>query len=282
MNVTPFNFQGQDLIQGCPTRTIGPSVADQNAEDFPMTKLAAFALLAATAMTAPAGAQTFLGVDELSFDAGLGVTYGPKYMGSDDGKATPWVILQNLSLGPDTDEKQGFAVLPSFGYQGDRDSGDGDRLSGMDDIDRSGEVGVMLRYISGPFTSYGTVRKGFGGHDGWLGEIGTKYRYNANDKLTLWTGVELQLADDDFTGTYFGVTPSESATSGHGVYDPSGGAYAANISLEARYMITPKTSLMGKVSYGRLLGDAGDSPLVEQRNQPSVSIGVARRLNFRF
>lgn len=247
-----------------------------------MTKFAALAFLAATALTAPASAQGIWGVNELSFDVGLGASYGPEYMGSDDGKAAPWFILQNLTLGPQVDEKQGFALLPSFGYQGDRDSDDSNNLSGMDDIDRAGEIGVMLRYIDGPFTSYGTLRKGFGGHDGLLGEIGTKYRYNANDKLTLWTGAELQLGDDDFTGTYFGVTPTESTASGHRTHNPSGGVYAANVSLEARYMLTPNTSLMGKVSYGRLLGDAGDSPLVEDRDQPSISIGVARRLNFRF
>ncbi len=140
----------------------------------------------------------------------------------------------------------------------------------------------MLRYISGPFTSYGTLRKGFGGHHGLLGEIGTKYRYTANDKLTLWAGAELQLADDDFTGTYFGVSDSEAAAGGLTAYEPSGGLYAANVSLEARYMLTPNTSLMGKVTYGRLLEDAGDSPIVEDRDQPSISIGVARRLNFRF
>lgn len=247
-----------------------------------MTKLAAIALLAATALAAPAGAQNVLGVSEMSFDVGLGVTYGPDYMGSDDGGASPWFILENVTLGTPGNEKQGFSVLPSFGYRGKRDTDDHDRLNGMDDIDRAGEIGVRLRYISGPFNSYGTLRKGFGGHDGLLGEIGTKYRYRANDKLTLWSGVELQLADDEFTGTYFGVTPSESITSGHGVYNPSGGAYAANVSLEARYMVTPNTSLMGKISYERLLGDAADSPLVENRNQPSISIGVSRRLNFRF
>lgn len=247
-----------------------------------MTKIAALALLAATALTAPAHAQGIFGVDELSIDAGLGVTYGPDYMGSDDGDAAPWFILQNLTLGPETDEKQGFALLPSFGYQGERDLDDSDRLAGTDDIDRAGEIGVMLRYISGPFTSYGTLRKGFGGHHGLLGEIGAKYRYTANDKLTLWAGAELQLADDDFTGTYFGVSDSEAAAGGLTAYEPSGGLYAANVSLEARYMLTPNTSLMGKITYGRLLEDAGDSPIVEDRDQPSISIGVARRLNFRF
>ncbi|KGJ04974.1 outer membrane protein [Paracoccus halophilus] len=247
-----------------------------------MIRTTALALLAAAALTAPAGAQSFMGMDQVSFDAGLGVTYGPDYMGGDDGEASPWFILQNLTIGTDEGEKQGFAVLPSFGYRGDRESDDIDYLEGMDDIDRAGEVGVMLRYINGPFTSYGTLRKGFGGHDGVLGEIGTKYRYDANDKLTLWTAAELQLADDEFTGTYFGVTPGESASSGFRSYDPSGGAYAAEISVEARYMLTPNTSLMGKVSYGRLLNDAADSPLVQDKDQPSISIGVARRLNFRF
>ncbi|WP_262983240.1 MipA/OmpV family protein [Paracoccus mutanolyticus] len=39
---------------------------------------------------------------------------------------------------------------------------------------------------------------------------------------------------------------------------------------------------MGRFTYSRLLGDAADSPIVHERNQPTFSIGVARHLNFRF
>ncbi|SMO66719.1 MipA/OmpV family protein [Paracoccus laeviglucosivorans] len=246
-----------------------------------MRRLLALTLIS-TSLAAPAVAQSFLDVDQVSLDAGIGASYSPEYMGSGDNNASPWFILKNVTLGTPEGEKQGFSFIPSLRYMGDRDSSDYDRLQGLDDIDRAGELGLRVNYVTGPFTSYGAVRKGFGGHDGVVGEIGTKYRFEPNDKLTLWTGAELELGDDKFTGTYFGVSDSEAVSSGYSAYDPDGGPYRANISLEARYMLTPDTSLLGKVTYGRLMGDAADSPIVEEKGQPSISIGVARRLNFRF
>ncbi|MTH77415.1 MipA/OmpV family protein [Paracoccus aestuariivivens] len=249
-----------------------------------MRHLFAIALLTATSFALPASAQWINNISEASFDVGAGISYGPSYFGSDDAELGPWGTMRNLTLGvEDGTEKQGFSLIPSFGYIGDRDAKDHDELEGMDDIDWTGEVGLRLNYVAGDATSYGAVRVGVGGHDGLVGEIGTKYRFIVNDKLTLWTTAELQLGDDSFTGTYFGVTEDEAAASPNfDAYDPSGGIYAANIALEARYSLTPKTSILGKVTFGRLLNDAGDSPIVQERNQPEINLGIARRLNFRF
>ncbi|MBT0778901.1 MULTISPECIES: MipA/OmpV family protein [Paracoccus] len=244
-----------------------------------MTRIAALALLAATALTSPAAAQS-LGLGRgLSVDAGLGVKYSPEFMGSDNLDASPWIILRNGDA--DRGKKDGISILPSLNYVGKRDADDHEDLRGMRDIGRAGEFGVKLSWRMGDMTSYGAIRKGFGGHHGVAGELGAKYRYEVNDRLTLWTGAELGLGDQDFVGTYFGVDGNESRP-GRAAHSPDGGAYIARVSVEARYEFMPDTALMGRLTYGRLLGDAGDSPLVQTRSQPSISIGVARRLNFRF
>ncbi|CAM3142520.1 outer membrane protein [Paracoccus aminovorans] len=244
-----------------------------------MTRIIALALVSATALSTPAMAQTLTG-RSFSFDAGLGVKYSPEFIGSDNLDASPWFILKNADA--DRDKPDGLSFLPSLNYVGRRDADDSQDLRGMSDIGYAGEVGVKMFYRMGELTSYGTIRKGFGGHHGVVGELGAKYRIEYNDRLTLWTGAELGMGSDDFTGTYFGVTAAESLSSGHRAYDPDGGAYIARLSVEARYEFMPDTALMGRVTYGRLLGDAGDSPLVQDRNQPSISLGVARRMNFRF
>lgn len=244
-----------------------------------MTRMIAIALLAATALSTPAVAQSLSG-RSFSFDAGLGVKYSPEYMGSDNLDASPWFILKNADA--DRGKPDGFSFLPSLNYVGKRNSGDFADLRGMSDVGIAGEVGVKASYRMGDMTSYGAIRKGFGGHHGVVGELGAKYRVEYNDKLTLWSGAELGLGSSDFTSTYFGVTAAELAASGHRAYDPEGGAYIARLSIEARYEFMPDTALMGRVTYGRLLGDSSDSPLVQERNQPSISLGVARRLNFRF
>ncbi|MBD9525373.1 MULTISPECIES: MipA/OmpV family protein [Paracoccus] len=248
-----------------------------------MRCLFAIALMTASTLAAPASAQWINDISEASFDVGAGISYGPGYFGDDETELGPWGTMRNLTLGTETgEEKQGFSLIPSFGYIGTRKDGDHKELHGLDNIDWTAEVGLRVNYVDGDATSYGAMRVGIGGHDGLVGEIGTKYRFIINDKLTLWTTAELQLGDDSFTDTYFGVTADESAASNFREYDPSGGIYAANIGLEARYSLTPKTSILGKITYGRLLNDAGDSPIVRDRNQPEINLGIARRLNFRF
>src|SRR5690606_17084465 len=116
----------------------------------------------------------------------LGVKYSPEFMGSDNLDSSPWIILRNGDS--DAGKAQGISVLPSLNYVGKRDAGDHPDLYGMDDIGYAGEFGVKLFWRMGDMTSYGAIRKGFGGHHGVVGELGAKYRYQVDDRLTLWTG----------------------------------------------------------------------------------------------
>lgn len=249
-------------------------------------QLLALILLAVPVSATAAQAQsTGLGYT-VSADLGLGVTYGPAYPGADKDEASPWAILRNGSVtrgdGAGGKGGDGLSFLPSFNHIGRRDAGDHDALTGMDDIGHAGEVGLRANYDHGPARGYLALRQGFGGHDGLNGQFGAKYRFQASDRLILWTGAEARFGSSDFTETYFGVTPDESAASGYRVHTPDGGVYAASLGLEARYALTPDMALLGEVQYTRLLGDAADSPLVESKGQPSIRLGIVRRFEFRF
>lgn len=240
------------------------------------------ALLAASAATAaPAQDFGFAG-RTLSFDAGLGVTFGPEFPGSEDGKASPWPILRNGSFTTGEGKPvEGFSILPSFGLQGEREASDSEHLAGMEDIDRAYEAGLSLRYDIGALRGYGRLRHGFGGHEGLVGEVGVKYRTELSDRVTLWSGVEMGYGNGDYNRTYFGVTAAEAAP-GRPAYDLGGGFNSAAISFEGRYDLTDSVALLGEVQYGRLIGDAADSPLVQEKYQPSLRVGVVRRFSFGF
>ncbi|MFJ1292199.1 MipA/OmpV family protein [Paracoccus yeei] len=247
-----------------------------------MLRPLALAAVTLASLATGAGAQSLGEIRSLSFDGGIGATFGPDYMGADDYGTSPWIILRNGQINDATGEKQGLSILPSLDYHGKRDAGDHDDLTGMDDISAAGELGVRLNYVMGGVTGYGAVRKGLGGHHGVTGELGARFRNQPQDKLTLTTAAELRFGNGEFTDTYFGVSEGESLSSGYAPYDAGGGIYAARLSVEARYEFLPDTLLMGRFTYSRLLGDAADSPIVHERNQPTFSIGVARHLNFRF
>jgi len=233
--------------------------------------LAATALLAAT----PLHAQGML---DLSLDIGGGVELGPKYPGADEGRTTPWVILRN---GADADG-QGFTISPSFGFKGGRDAGDDDALAGLDEIDRTVELGLRLGYGIGPVGAYATMRRGFGGHEGITGAVGAKYRTELSPELTLWSGVQAVYGNGAFNDTYFGVTEAEAAASGLPETSVGSGFNEAALTFEARYAVSDATSLLGEVRYARLIGDAADSPVVQEDYQPSLRLGLVRRFSFGF
>lgn len=162
--------------------------------------------LLATLPAGIAGAQE-LGGRTVSVDLGLGVTAKPSYPGADDSKAGAWLIWRNFSMsdGAGTGNRQGFAFSPSFSMQAAREASDDASLTGMTDIDRAYELGGKVSYGFGDLTAYGSVRRGFDGHEGLTGEVGAKYRTDLSDRMTLWSGIELGYGNGEYNGTYFGV-----------------------------------------------------------------------------
>ena len=234
------------------------------------------AALLTSAFVIPASAQQF------SVDLGLGVQGKPTYPGADDMEASPWFIGRNLSFGGDGGSRDGFSIMPSFSMQGERDPSDDAALEGLNKIDRAYEIGAKINYASGPLNTYAAVRRGFEGHEGLTGEIGVDYRTVLSDRVSLTSGLQLGFGNSKFTNTYFGVSPEEAARSKYSEYDADGGFTSAAIKLQASYAVTDTTSVLGEVSYGKLLGDAGDSPVVQDEWQPAVKLGVVRRFSFGF
>ncbi len=247
-----------------------------------MKNTLALAILAVSAATG-AFAQDFgFAGREFSVDLGVGVNVGPDYPGSDDAEAGPWLIWDNAGFSqPGSDLREGFAISPSFGTVGERNADDNDDLAGMKDIDRAYELGLKVSYGAGPLTAFGSVRKGFDGHEGLTGEVGAKYRTDLSDRLTLWSGLSLGYGDGDYNETYFGVTPEEAAA-GRPAYDIGGGFNKAAITFEARYALTENVAVLGEVEYGKLIGDAGDSPVVQDEYQPALRLGIVRKFSFGF
>ncbi len=245
----------------------------------------ALPLIAALVVSTPAFAQDTVGTgaNQLSFDLGLGAVYKPSYRGSDELEASPWLIMRNLRVGGVGGEKSdGFSLSPSVDLVGTRDSDDDERLTGLDEIDRAYELGLKGTYKVGATTAYGTMRKGFGGHKGVTGELGATYRFETTDRMTFWAGVEAGYGNGKYNETYFGISDDEAARTDFSAYSLDGGFNSAAVSLEGRYELNSNTAILGAVKFSRIIGDAADSPIVEDRNQPSVKLGIVRTLNFAF
>ncbi|MFP7671978.1 MipA/OmpV family protein [Marivita sp. S0852] len=215
-----------------------------------------------------------------------GVSSSPEYFGSEDQKLGPDFSfrLNYLQLGqrgignPDvTAAPRVLSFGPSFRFISERDADDYEELEGLDTVDAALEVGVSVGYAREHFLAFAQVRRGFGGHEGWVAEAGADILYRPSDRWLLSAGPRVLFGDDTFTDTYFGVT-SDEANATFSAYDPDGGLISAGIELGARYKINDLWGIEGAITYDVFQNDAADSPIVEQGTdeQWGVRVGITR------
>jgi outer membrane scaffolding protein for murein synthesis (MipA/OmpV family) len=246
---------------------------------------------------APSGSQPAASKD-WDIRIGAGALYQPEYEGSDEFKVSPLplvmvsyrdlVFLRGTTLGANAFTWQGprpsdkLQVGPLVRYQFGRDEDDSDDLRGMGDIDAAVEVGGFLTYGIGPWSLGATLFKDASdAHDGFTAKFAAGHRHRFSPKLQLRSELSSTWADENYTQTYFGVTAAQSARSGMRQYSPEGGIKDVGITFDLDYSLTEHWGITGRVGYKRLLGDAADSPLVEDRGSANqLSTGII--LSYRF
>lgn len=232
------------------------------------------------------------GGPEVVLTLGAGLAVKPEYFGSSDYGAGPsfGVRLNYLNVGPlnfgslNGDPASGIGLRGSFRYVGERVAGDYPELDGLDDVDATVELGLGLGYRSRNFDAFADVRYGIGGHESLVGELGADYKIQPADRLTVSLGPRVLLGSDDYTSTYFGISAAEAAASDYTAYAADGGVVSAGVELGARYEINDVWGVQGAVTYDRFMGDAADSPIVEQgeRDQYGLRIGLTRQITLDF
>jgi len=263
---------------------------------FPLV-IAAFALGAAPAFagspdaTGPnapliAPGQPDARTPALVFTLGLGAGFAPEYFGSDDYRVGPAgsfafhsLNLGRLSLGdPDPRaERTGFGLRGSFRYIGERDTSEYSELTGLDDIDAAVELGLGVGYTTRNLDAFVVARRGFGGHEGVVGEAGFDVIARPSAALKLTAGPRLFWGNDSYADTYFGVDADE-ASADLAAFDAQGGLLSAGLEFGASYRIDDNWGLEGALRWDSFANDAEDSPIVRQgsADQWSISFGVTR------
>ncbi|SFE49931.1 MipA/OmpV family protein [Roseivivax sediminis] len=263
---------------------------------FRIAAAAACLALGATSVAAQSTDGSAPVISTQSADPGLvftlrgGVGTAPEYFGSDEYTAVPDLgfALNHLSLGgrsfgnPDPwAEARGFGVGGSFRYIGERDSGDFDDLDdldGLDDIDAAVELGVRLRYTGQNYMVFGDIRRGFGGHEGIVGELGADAILRPTDRLRVTFGPRALYGSDEYASTYFGIDNDEAAGSRYAAYDADGGLLSTGLEFGMRYQLSDNWGIEGAVTYDVFRNDAEDSPIVRRGSddQWGARIGITR------
>ena len=168
------------------------------------------------------------------------------------------------------------------GYITDRDQKDGQLLRGLGDVEGGLVLGGYTAFRSGPVAfDAAFIDKVTGDESGYELRFGAETEQRISERTKLVARVGTTFASDDYMQTYFGVTPAQASTSKAGLaaYSPDAGIkdvyveVGGEIALGERWLVKPG----GR--YGRLLGDAADSPIVESENQFSGVLGMGYRFS---
>lgn len=250
------------------------------------TALTAAALMAVAAPAALAGDTSN---DQYVFDLGLGVMAKPSYPGSDEMIAVPFPII---SVGKffvpgvgeviDADRSPNkFSIYPSFDFNGRRDSSDSKELEGMKDVDWAFEAGLGLAYRHDWIRGFVELRQGFNGHTGQVADFGIDFIANPTEDLQLMVGPRARWGSDDYMKTYFGISAAEAPDTIYKTpYDANAGFNSLGLAATASYALTEDITFHLRGGWDRLIGDAGDSPLVKEGSTDQFYGGAG--LSYRF
>jgi outer membrane protein len=259
--------------------------------------LKALALAGAAFIAAPAAAQDGGNGEERPrgrlITIGAGAQVGPQFPGADDMSITPMPIIDVRRPGQRitfeaADEGWGFGLLgreasfnigPAIQFQGKRDEDDVGAAVG--NVGFTVEAGAFVEaYLSDSFRIRAEGRRGIGGHEAWVGDIGFDLIARSGETTNFGIGPRIRIADDKYMNAYFGVSPATAVTTGLAAFSPDSGVYAAGgvASFRHHFGSDGKWGVHGYARYDRLVGDAADSPIVRSfgsRDQFSAGLGFS-------
>ena len=240
-----------------------------------------------------------LSIENMPQVVGAGLGYAPDYEGSDDymfggapfGKyqfpgREQYILLKAFELQANLINHPWLRFGPSLNYRFGRDDVDDDVVDRMDDIDDTIEGGA---FIGVEFIDRANPRKRMsadvdflhdlgGEHDGYTIAFSARFWYPVSKMFDVGLGAGFVYADDDYMSTYFSVDHSDSLRSGLPEFDADSGVKDVRINPVVVMHLSENWHLAGGFQYRRLLNDAEDSPVVDDRgseNQWISGIGVA-------
>jgi len=150
-------------------------------------------------------------------------------------------------------------------------------FAGLDRIGVATEPGVFVDVWPKPWLRGRVeVRRGFGGHEGWVGDLAADVIYSKGP----WNasiGPRVGFGDSEYMFTYFGVTPQQAAASPviNRAYDPGGGLRYTGLTVSVARQFSRRISGTADLGYTNLARRADDSPIVRRLgSQGQVSFGV--------
>jgi outer membrane scaffolding protein for murein synthesis (MipA/OmpV family) len=178
-------------------------------------------------------------------------------------------------------EQYGFELGPIAGWRFGRDEKDGDKLTGLGDIDGGLVVGGYVGYRFGSALASVSYGHQVTGEDnaGGLVRFALENKFRPAKGWTVTGTVGTTWADSDYMSTFFDV-PVAKVIAGRPAFDAEAGFKDVNLTLASDLELDRNWTLKLIGRYSRLVGDAADSPVVETANQFYGGVGLTYRFDF--
>ena len=217
---------------------------------------------------------------------GLTGTVMPKYEGADSYEVMPGGIVDirfrdiaffsvGEGLGVNLLRGDTYRAGVAVSYDLGRNDNDDPRIRGLGDIDPAPEAKLFGQVFILPVVLSFDVRRGIGGHDGWIGDLSAYMPLSASKKFIAFAGPSVTLADQDYMDSYFSVSPGQAANSRLPAFKADPGIKNANFGVTAIYFITDNWLIVADAAVEQLLGDAARSPITQSRTQFTFDLSIA-------
>jgi outer membrane scaffolding protein for murein synthesis (MipA/OmpV family) len=216
--------------------------------------------------------------------------YKPEYEGSDEYEVKGLPIIDitwrdRFFLSPRKglgaylwnrdDVELGVSISYSFG----RDEDDSDDLEGLGDIYGGTAANVLFKWRYDEFSLDARYEHQFTGTDtGFQVHLGVGYNVRLGRKIMLKPSAKTTYTSSEYMNEYFSISKSQSSRSGLSVYDTDPGFKSVGFHLLSIYSINRNWGVQAMARYGRLIGDAADSPVVKDENQYLLGLGLSYKI----
>lgn len=226
----------------------------------------------------------------------LGVALVPEFEGSSDRSAVP-ALIGRLAIGSTTLRLLGnsaqwnllpasspWALGPVLSLRSSRDEDVEDAVvKRLRPIDATAGAGAFAEHRwSGLVDPSDSLTAGFellGGKSGAHAQVSLGYQWQAAPGLRINTGTHVGVASAKYQQTNFDVDADNVARSGLPRYAGESGVDEVGLAVGASYEVSRDWLLIGRLQVARLVGDAGDSPIVKlrgNRNQSTFVLAIGR------
>jgi outer membrane scaffolding protein for murein synthesis (MipA/OmpV family) len=172
-----------------------------------------------------------------------------------------------------------YRVGAAIAYDlGRRERDDYNNLRGMGDISAAPAAKVFASYVLSkkfPLILRVDVRQLLGGANGTVGDAGVYMPLpGSSKKFVMFAGPSITLATHRYLQSEFGVTPSQSLTSGHPVFDTHAGMVSVGVGFSATRFITDHWLVNLDAALSKLKGSPDISPLTEHSTQREIALSL--------